>query len=359
MIALYADRHYLPASSPHCVLLYPFWGKNAEDPANPNSGRYDHYARTGSEHFALGALEEADLAVLPFDWTEAAHSPEAAHLAHQLAARARAAGKRLVVFYPDDATAPVPLDNALVFRTSLLRSRRAKNEFVLPGWSEDFVERYSGGEVQLRRKRTRPVVGYCGYDALCRTNGGWKARLRLRLGATPVLPKLAHSVGIELTRHPLPWLYGSRVRSQALYILAESPRIACNFLLRDRLHHSESLALEARRQFVANMLNSDYILCARGGGNFSYRFYETLSCGRIPVLIDTDCELPFGRWIDWQRYCVWVKEDDLPHIAERIEAFHARLSPREFSQLQLACRRLWVEWLSPTGFFANFHRHCP
>jgi hypothetical protein len=45
-------------------------------------------------------------------------------------------------------------------------------------------------------------------------------------------------------------------------------------------------------EFQAQLLNCDYILCPRGFGNTSIRFYETLSAGRTPILIDTDGGLP-------------------------------------------------------------------
>ena len=35
------------------------------------------------------------------------------------------------------------------------------------------------------------------------------------------------------------------------------------------------------------MLASPYILCVRGAGNYSARFYEALALGRIPVLVNT------------------------------------------------------------------------
>jgi hypothetical protein len=54
---------------------------------------------------------------------------------------------------------------------------------------------------------------------------------------------------------------------------------------------------------------------------------------------------------------VWVEEHDLPHIGERVRTFHAGLTPEAFRDLQADCRRLWVEWLSPQGFFANLHRY--
>jgi|LakMenEpi03Aug12_release.lakeMendotaPanAssembly.Ray.scaffolds.fasta_scaffold363062_2 hypothetical protein len=40
-------------------------------------------------------------------------------------------------------------------------------------------------------------------------------------------------------------------------------------------------------EYDLNLENSDYILCPRGFGNTSVRFYETLSAGKIPILIDS------------------------------------------------------------------------
>jgi len=49
----------------------------------------------------------------------------------------------------------------------------------------------------------------------------------------------------------------------------------------------------------------------------SYRLYEALCCGRIPVFIDTDCVLPYDFMIDWKKYFVWVDQSELPLIAEK------------------------------------------
>jgi hypothetical protein len=68
---------------------------------------------------------------------------------------------------------------------------------------------------------------------------------------------------------------------------------------------------------------------------------------------------PYEQWIDWKQYCVWIEERDLPRIADIVVDFHERLSPRSFQTLQKACRQLWLDWLSPQGFFSNFHRHFP
>jgi len=354
---IHSDQNYLPNTLPHIAFLYAFWGRNSEDISNPNSCRYDQYAETGSLLFKISQIEDADLALLPFNWSHIAAHPGALEIAKQLSQKAAQQNILLAVFYLDDATTPVELDNTLVFRTSVNRSTRQQNEVVIPAWSEDFVEHYCQGQVQLRTKSTQPIVGYCGYTSLVKPRNALAHRLRLQLGAIPGAASLAAKAGINLVKHRLPWLYGSRIRSQALFILAKSQDVQCNFLIRDLLHHTEKLTLSQREQFVENMLNSDYILCTRGGGNFSYRLYETLSCGRIPVLINTDCELPFEGWIDWKQYCVWVEEEDLPHIGTRIREFHDRLTAQQFQDLQMKCRNLWLEWLSPQGFFTNFHRY--
>ncbi len=47
-----------------------------------------------------------------------------------------------------------------------------------------------------------------------------------------------------------------------------------------------------RREFRENLLESDYVLCPRGFGNFSIRLYETLSSGATPILINSGKNLP-------------------------------------------------------------------
>lgn len=91
------------------------------------------------------------------------------------------------------------------------------------------------------------------------------------------------------------------------------------------------------------MFDSDYIMCARGAGNFSYRFYEVMCSGRIPLFVDTDCLLPHDRWINWRDYCVWVDETEASQVAERLVDFHNALSPDAYEEIQYACRRLWLE----------------
>lgn len=354
MMKIFSDKRYLPAGQGHFVMLYPFWGKNPEDPRDPSSGRFDRYAETGSHFFQMTPLAEADVAVLPIAWEHALRNSEAMNLALQFVEETSKTGRQVVIFFWSDSDEDVPVENAVIFRTSFYRSRKKSNEFAMPAWSEDFVTKYLNSRLPLRRKQDKPVVGFCGY-------------------AEPILkPSLHQSVkhvlrgGAQfLGLRSRPKKHGVMIRARALRALSKGPIVETNFVIRDRFWggavSSGSEDLERMRrlrwEYVQNMVESDYILCCRGAGNFSYRLYETLCCGRIPVFIDTDCVLPYDFHIDWKKYCVWVDESEIPLIAEKVAEFHNNLSPQDFVDLQHECRKLWEQWLSPEGFFANFYRH--
>lgn len=105
------------------------------------------------------------------------------------------------------------------------------------------------------------------------------------------------------------------------------------------------------------MIDSDYIVCMRGGGNFSIRFYESLCMGRIPIFVDTDCILPFDNLIDYRKFCIWIEKKEIPMIVKKVLDFHKSLSLDEFEDLQIACRKLWVERLCVDSFYKHLSDH--
>jgi hypothetical protein len=349
-LKIFSDKSYLPVGTEHVAMLSPFWGKNPEDPQDPMSGRYDRYVELGRDFFAMTlALEEADLAVLPVSWERVRQDSRARDLADRFVDEAKRAGKRLVIYYWSDADDVVPLDNANIFRTCCHRSSRKTHEFAMPAWSEDLVEKYLDGHLPLRDKKGNPVVGFCGYGRI-----RWDLKNLLSWGGSRLGLKEKEAFA------------GHCLRAKVLQLLANSPGIEANFVIRDsfwggalatRGRPNPSMIQQVRQEFVHNLVTSDYILCVRGSGNFSYRLYETLSCGRIPVFIDTDCVLPYDFAVDWKQFCVWVDRSEVSRLAEKVNEFHHKLSPQDFRDLQVSCRKFWAEWLSPQGFFANFRRH--
>jgi hypothetical protein len=218
----------------------------------------------------------------------------------------------LIVFFNDDSDQKLPVrDNTYIFRTSFYKSTQLGHEYALPGWSADF------GTTNSRKWAEQPVISFCGQ------------------------------------------LYPLAIRKMALRILKKDPRVICDFIERSKFWGdaitNPELSYEVRKEFIENINNGDYVLCARGGGNFSYRLYETMMSGRIPLFIDTDCVLPFDNYINWNKLFPVVKINEINNIVDILLEFHNK-SKENFIEIQNNLRRIWEEWLSPYGFFKNINR---
>ena len=351
-IFLYADRIDLRPGEEHIPLLHPFWGPNPEPDGDPCIGRFDAWVRHGRELFELTTKENADFFVLPYFWRGGEDNPEAG----RLAAEAAGLGKKIIVYFTVNSQERIPLDNAIVLRTSFRKSAAAPNEFAIPAWSEDFLERYRSGQLATRPWQSKPSIGFCGQSFPLDAFNPTLAREWLRGVKRRLIPNSVDPRALDPSPHLL-------LRRSCLRRLASAPQVQTDFLIRPQFFNGvyrggkpDPQAVQAARaQFVSNLIGNDYALCVRGLGNFSYRFYEALSCGRIPVFIDTNCVLPFEEWMRWDDYILRIPADEIHSLPEKLLAFHARLNDDSFGRLQRACRTLWEDWLSPLGFHSHLH----
>jgi len=351
-LKIWSDQSFLPSDFNHAEILIPFWGKNHEDCSSPHASIFDQYMQLGHEFFEMTGIEQADLAIMPGKWEQVILNSKAHALALEFAKQADQSGKQVVIFFWSDYGDALKIANAnaIIFRTSLYRSKKKDSEFAMPAWSEDFVMTYLDGKLPVRPKGKKPKVGFCGF-------------------AEAITPQILTKDYIKRALHFLGFWKGKMrppLREKALKILAKNGQIDTNFIIRKSFQGgalnkdgtiNPTLMNKVRQEYLQNLIESDYILCARGVGNYSYRLYETLCCGKIPVFIDTDCVLPYNFEIDWRKYCVWVDIKELPFIAEKIAEFHDAISPQDFLELQYQCRQFWGEWLSPEGFFQKIHLH--
>jgi len=334
-LKIYASREDILPEDRYLVMLYPYWGLLPEPPGHKDAGRFDEYARQGSEIFTMvETLAEADAALLPFEWKPG--SPAHVEIAGRLAQEAARHGKRVIIFFNNDSPEDISIDNAVILRTSFYSSTRRPCEFAVPGWTVDFMTHYLDGKLPVRQKKEKPVVGYCGY-----------VDYDFKTTATVLMHGLRLVLGRKIKT-------GAFLRGTAVRLLRRDRRIGTNFICRTGFLGTGGEAV--RREYVQNIVESDYALVTRGAGNFSYRLYEVMSCGRIPVFINTDCVLPYDHLIEWKNYCVWVEARELDKLEDRIVEFHERISADEFGALQIAVRQLYEEWISPVGFHRNLWR---
>lgn len=88
---------------------------------------------------------------------------------------------------------------------------------------------------------------------------------------------------------------------------------------------------DLRRGFARLLADTAFMLCPRGAGPNSVRFYETLAFGRIPVLISDEARLPLEGLIPYDDFVVRVPETDLGSLFERLDAFRSRTSLEQAS----------------------------
>ena len=148
-----------------------------------------------------------------------------------------------------------------------------------------------------------------------------------------------------------PFFASSYQRAKILQTFEKSANCVTNFIFRNQYRAGTENRDQTTLEYYNNILNSDYIVCIRGAGNFSVRLYETLMMGRIPIFVNTDCLLPLEEKIDWKKHIVWVEWEDRNNIVAIVSDFHNKLSDEDFQNLQLSNRKLWKETLSINGIF--------
>ncbi|MDO8541016.1 MAG: exostosin family protein [Opitutaceae bacterium] len=94
------------------------------------------------------------------------------------------------------------------------------------------------------------------------------------------------------------------------------------------------------------MSRSTFSLCPRGLGRASFRFYEALSVGSIPVYIWDDCEwLPYRDRIDWTEIAISLP---IGRIKE-LPAMLAALAPARVAAMQRRIAELYDEFFTLEG----------
>ncbi len=83
-------------------------------------------------------------------------------------------------------------------------------------------------------------------------------------------------------------------------------------------------------RFIQLMCRSTFALCPRGYGNTSFRMYEAMGLGAIPIYISDIHWLPFPDKIDWNKCSVLVKPDEIDKISKTIRA----IKPNRIREMQ-------------------------
>lgn len=109
---------------------------------------------------------------------------------------------------------------------------------------------------------------------------------------------------------------------------------------------------EARQMRYASIIaRSKFVLCPRGSGASSYRIYESMQAGRVPVVISDQWVEPEGP--DWGRFLLRVPEAEVAEIPSLL-----RRHEPEFPARSRLSREAWEEWFAADVLFHRAVETC-
>jgi hypothetical protein len=99
---------------------------------------------------------------------------------------------------------------------------------------------------------------------------------------------------------------------------------------------------DMKKRYVDMIARSRFVLCPRGNGTSSFRLFEVMQCGRVPVVISDSWVPPEG--VDWKTCSVRIRESDIPQISNILARYDSL-----WINMACAARRVWEEHYCPSA----------
>lgn len=323
----------------HTPLLNPWWGNPLTNESLFTKLAFDTFPFPTDSYEITEHEADADCVLAPYPhvWY-LRHAPEQFEAC---VAKAQALGLPLVVDGSGDIERPLGIPRAIVLRYGGYRFLPEPGRVDLPLFADDLLQRCCGGTLVIREKSNAvPVVGFAGWATL-----SLEQRIKTYIKELPNFLMSIIDARYKACRKGVLW------RMRALKLLGASKKVALKYHARKSFSGTVKTAEGAqevlRAEMVATLLESDYGLDVRGDGNNTVRLAETLSLGRIPVVLDTERNLPFRNRVDYRTFALVVDFRDIDALPERIADFHASLSNEEFIALQKKAREVYESYFRP------------
>lgn len=135
-------------------------------------------------------------------------------------------------------------------------------------------------------------------------------------------------------------------RFELLRVFEESQLVETDIIRRRKFLGRELSNGARRRDYLKNLTENQYQLVSRGVGNYSYRLYETMAAGRIPLMLFTG-NSPSAEC--WEK--IIPSSSDPEDLLKLITRFHSNLEENLFIKWQEQIRKFWIKNLSPVGWW--------
>lgn len=104
-------------------------------------------------------------------------------------------------------------------------------------------------------------------------------------------------------------------------------------------------------EFAATLADSKFSLCPRGAGTSTFRLFESMRAGRVPVILSDDWVAPEGP--DWDLFSLRIAERDAHRVPEILSRHEDAAEA-----MGRAAREQWDLWFSESVLFHRIVEWC-
>jgi len=232
------------------------------------------------------SLENSDYVLVPHAWRHLKDNPNYLMYLHNLSKETP-----ILMVNSGDVSPRCNLSNTIELRTFLHPWEKNERKIVLPYPVKEKI-------FKIRKWKPKPTISFMGYVP--------------KLGPGSFLGENIQSLmrpiksSVYLNRK-----LSSRKLENLTFVFDVKLTKRSSFTAYSSNPNLEKLLEE----YDSDLNSSDYILCPRGAGNTSIRFFESLSAGRTPILVDSGGSFPeiktkkfwssnivtvrlFGNWVN-------------------------------------------------------------
>jgi hypothetical protein len=150
----------------------------------------------------------------------------------------------------------------------------------------------------------------------------------------PVKKHLASFVG-TYTTHPL--------RTKMFTYLGRNPHLKFTA----KSDWTNTIPADQAAAFIQTTLDSKFCLAPRGFGRSSFRFFEAMLLGTVPVYFWDDVEwLPYKDVLDYSKFAVSIHEGDIQKTAEALKSISAEQYQRMQEEIERVRHYFTLEGMS-------------
>ncbi|HEY9770741.1 MAG TPA: hypothetical protein V6C71_20005 [Coleofasciculaceae cyanobacterium] len=307
---------------------------------------------TENKYTEVNSIQDCQVAIYP---RKAFHPETLAfdNSVYDAAYQAEKYQKPLIIDATCDSDVFLDIPTAKILRCGLYKSLKQTFETECPFWS-NFRTKSSLDLLKILPKQKKPAVSFCGTtSSIGKLSQIGKVLLPIQTAKLVLSSgKISRKIDIRLREG-----MSLKLRETAIKLLTIDRRINSYFDVtnpqQSYYNKDESNRIKLENLFVDNISKCDYVLCVRGTGNYSGRFYMALNAGRIPVVIDTDIVILFENKL----HLVKVSVKSIEKIGDYILEHFETTSEAELEIMKQENRNVYHQYIAPDKFLPNFLRN--